>query len=86
VVVNGSVSKSKPVISSAPCTGFEWEGSGSGRDTEMASVRSCQKLPLCLIEPVPAGSRTDPSLAKTKPISNGGSPSVITYLRRIRKP
>ena len=44
----------------------------------MASVRSCQKLPLCLTEPMPTGSKTDPPLAKAKPIST----SVITYLKR----
>ena len=48
----------------------------------MASVRSSKKLPSCLIELVPAGSKTDLLLAKAKPISNGGSASVITYLRR----
>ena len=46
----------------------------------MASVRSCEKLPLCLIKPVPAGSKTDLLLAKAKPISNGGSTSMTTYL------
>jgi len=51
----------------------------------VASVRSCQKLPPCLIKTVPAGSKMDSSLAKAKPISNGGSASVITYLRRRRK-
>jgi len=29
-----------------------------------------------------AGSKTDPLLAKAEPISNGGSTSVITSLRR----
>jgi len=48
----------------------------------MASVRSCWKLPLCLMEPVPAGSKRDPLLGKAKPISNGGSTSEITYLKR----
>jgi len=48
----------------------------------MTPVRSCQKLPLYLIEPMPLGSKTDPSLAKAKPISDGGSISVITDLRR----
>jgi len=43
-------------------------------------VRSCQKLPLCLMEPMPAVSKMDPLLAKPEPISNGGSASVITYL------
>jgi len=40
---------------------------------------------LCLIEPMPAGSKTDPWLAKAKPINEGGSTCVITYLRRGRK-
>jgi len=48
----------------------------------MASVRSCEKLPPCLIKPAPAGSKTDPPLAKAKPISDGGSTSVITKLSR----
>jgi len=48
----------------------------------MASVRSCEKLPPCLIKPVPAISKTDPLLAKAKPIGDGGSTSVITYLTR----
>jgi len=45
-------------------------------------VRSCEKLPPCPIKPVPAGSKMDPPLAKAKPISDGGSASVITDLRR----
>jgi len=32
-----------------------------------------------------AGSRTDPPLAKAEPISDGGSTSGITYLRREKK-
>ncbi|KAK4810783.1 hypothetical protein QYF61_008755 [Mycteria americana] len=36
-------------------------------------------------EPTPAGSKTDPPLAKVEPISDGGSTSVITYLRREKK-
>ena len=52
----------------------------AGRATGVASVRSCEKLPPCLIKPVPAGSKMDPPLAKAKPISNGGSTSMITYL------
>jgi len=44
----------------------------------VASVRNCEKLPPCLIKPEPAGSRTDPPLAKAKPISDGGSASGIT--------
>ena len=44
----------------------------------MASVRSCEKLPPCLIKPVLDGSKMDPLLPKAKPISDGGSASVIT--------
>jgi len=51
----------------------------------VASVRSCEKLPPCLIKPVPAGSETEPPLPKAKPISDGGSASGITDLRRGRK-
>ena len=60
------------------CVGFAWQGFGGGGATGVASVRSCWKLPLCVIEPMPAGSKTGPLLAKAKPISA----SVITYLRR----
>ena len=52
---------------------------------EVASVRSCEKLPPCLIQPTPAGSKMDPLLAKAKPISDSGSASVITDLSRGRK-
>jgi len=67
------------------CYGFAWQGFGSRGATGVASVRSCEKLPPCLIKPVPAGSKTDSLLAKAKAISNGGSASVIMYLRRGRK-
>jgi len=55
------------------------------RATVVASVRSCKKLPPCLIKPVLAGSKTDPLLGKVKPTSNGGNASVLTYLRKGRK-
>ena len=48
----------------------------------MTSVRSREKLPPCLIKPVPADSKTDPPLPKAKPSSDRGSASVRTYLRR----
>jgi len=51
----------------------------------VASVRSCEKLAPYLIQPVLADSETDPRPAKAKTISNSGSTSVITYLRRGRK-
>ena len=54
----------------------------AGSTTRVASVRRCQKLPPCLIEPMPASSKTDPLLAKAEPISNSGSASGITYLRK----
>ncbi|GAB0206480.1 hypothetical protein GRJ2_003113600 [Grus japonensis] len=34
---------------------------------------------------MPASSKTDPPLAKAEPISDNGSASVITYLRRGKK-
>jgi len=52
----------------------------------VASVRTCEKLLLCLIKSTSGGSETDPPLAKAKPVSDGGSTSVITYLSRGRKP
>jgi len=59
--------------------GFAWQGFGSRGPTRAASDRTCQKLPLCLTEPVPASSKTDLLLAKTKPVSDGGRASGITY-------
>ena len=41
-----------------------------------------QKLSPCWTELVPAGSKIDLLLAKAEPISNGGSTSGITCLRR----
>jgi len=68
------------------CTGFEWQGFGSeGGTTGLHSVRSCWKLPLCPIEPVPAISKTNLLLAKAEPISDGGTTSVTTYLQRKKK-
>jgi len=51
----------------------------------MSFVRRCEKLSLCLIKLVLAGSKRDLLLAKAKPISDGGSSSVITYTRKGRK-
>lgn len=48
----------------------------------VASVRRHQKLPLCLTEPKSAGSNTDLVLAKAKPISDGGSTSGTTNLKK----
>jgi len=68
-----------------PSTGFEWQGFGSGAAAGVASVRSCQKLPLCLTQPMRTGSKTYPTLAKAEPICDGGSASVLTYLRRKKQ-
>ena len=51
----------------------------------MASVRSYEKLRPCLIKPVLAGTNTDMPLPKSKPISEGGNASVVTFLRKGRK-
>jgi len=67
------------------CYGFAWQGFGNRGAIGVASMRICKKLPPCLIKPVPAGSKMHPPLAKTKPISDGGSASAITYLKRAKK-
>ena len=54
----------------------------AGGVTGVTSVRSCWKLPLCMTEPMPDGSKMDPPPAKSESISDSGSTSVITYLRR----
>ena len=66
------------------CIGFAWQGFGRGWPTGVASVRRCQKLPQCLTEPMPAGSKTDLPLAKAEPIGDSGSTSVITYFKRVK--
>jgi len=53
--------------------------------TGAASVRSCWRSPPCPIELMPASSKMHPLLAKAEPISDGGSASVITYLRRGKR-
>jgi len=78
----------KPYVthySEGTCRGFAWQGFGSGGAIQVASVKSCEKLPPCLIESTPASYKTDPLLAKAKPISDGGNASVITYLRGGKK-
>jgi len=54
--------------------------------TGVASVRSCRRLPLCPTEVMPASSNMDLLLANAESISEGGSTSGITYLRRGKKP
>jgi len=47
----------------------------------------CEKAPeaVLMLGTVPASSETDSQLTKAEPISNGGSTSGITYLRRGEK-
>jgi len=47
----------------------------------VTSVRNCEKLPPCLIEPMPTGSKTDLPLAKVEPISDSASASVVTFIK-----
>ena len=65
-----------------PVLGLRGKVLVAGGATGVAAVRSCQKLPLCLIEPMPASSKSNPPLAKAEPISNSGNASVIAYLRK----
>jgi len=69
----------------AGCYDFVWQGFGSGGTIGVASVKSCKKFPPCLIKSQLAGSKMDSLLHKAKPISDSGSTSVITYLRKGRK-
>jgi len=64
------------------CIGFARQGFRSRGATGVTSVGSCQKLPPCLTEPMPASSKTDLTLAKAEAISDGASTSVVTNLRR----
>lgn len=51
----------------------------------MASLRRCKKLPPQPIESVSAGSKMDLPQAKAEHISDGGSTSGITKLRKGKK-
>lgn len=48
-------------------------------------MRRCQKLPPMVDRAVP-GSFKDPPLTKAEPVNDIGSMSVITYLRKGKKP
>lgn len=50
----------------------------AGGATEIASVRSCEKLPPYLIKPMTASSKTDPLVAKAEPNSYHSRASVRT--------
>lgn len=62
-----------------------WSGPASGSTTGVAFVRSFQRVPQGPSQPMPASSRMDPLLAKTKPIRNDRNTSVITDLKRKKK-
>lgn len=51
----------------------------------VACVRSCQKLPQCPRELMPAGSKTDVMLALSEPVRDSSSTSAVTELRKQRK-
>lgn len=57
----------------------------AGEVIGVASVRSCSRLPPCVTEPMPAGSKADLLLAKTEPGSDSGSTSGIMHLGRGKK-
>lgn len=84
-----NIFKQKQGLKVRICIGFLRQGFGStggeGTSTVTASHRSCQKLPLCLIEPTPAGSKSHPLLVKAELISSAGRGSGITYWRRAKK-
>jgi len=52
---------------------------GEGGAAGVASVRKYWELPLCWTEPVPDSSKMDPPLAKSEPVSEVGSATVVTY-------
>lgn len=55
---------------------------GSGRATELASVRRHYKLSLCLMDPMPAGTKVGLLLAKAEPIRDVGNTSEMKELKR----
>lgn len=67
------------------CVGFVQQDLGSGEPTGVSSVRGCPKFSLCLTEPTPARSEPDSLQAKAEPVSDCGSTTVITHLKREGK-
>jgi len=60
------------------CIGLMWQGFGSSGAAGVAPVRRDQGLPPCWTQSLPAGSETDPLLAKAEPISDAGDAFVMT--------
>ena len=79
---NSQVRSKKEKLVLSGCIGFAWQDFGSRGTEGVASVRSCQKLPPCLTEPRPPGSKRDLPLVKAEPISDVSSTSVTRYLRK----
>jgi len=65
------------------CIGFRWQTSKWG--CRVGICKRHQGLLPCGTEPVLAGSKMDPLLAKAEPISDADSASEITYLRKGKK-
>lgn len=61
-----------------------WQGLEAGDATEAAFGRSCQKLLLWLMEPVPASSEMDPSLAKAELSSDAGRDALQRFACRFK--
>lgn len=53
------------------CIRFAWSGFGRRGVTGVSSLRRCQNLTSCLIEPMLAGSKMCPLLSKAESIGNG---------------
>ena len=51
----------------------------------LSSVGRCRNCPHARTQPMPASSKWDPPPAKAEPVSDSGSGSGITYLRRGKK-
>lgn len=65
--------------------GFAWQGFGrKGEAIGMASVGAGWCWLCWALWKLLAASKTDPQLAKGKPITNSGGISGITYIRRRR--
>lgn len=61
------------------CTGFAQLGfsTGGGEATGVLSMSSCQNLPPCPAELLPAGPKKDVLMAKAGPIRSGANAPVI---------
>lgn len=59
-----------------------WQRSGLCEKLPEASPESAN-ISQCLTEPVPAGAKMDPPLAKAEPVGDGHRASGITDLRRV---